>query len=229
MLTTTLYFPNIFNYFRLCLILSTLFIKNPFLFVSLYGLASAMDIIDGTIARNLNKTSILGACLDMFSDRIGGVLIVCRILMDKVRNVKKEKKEKDLENEKDDNINSDNINKQYNFILSTHFLVFMLLIDILAHNFLFTHSKIIGISHKKNEYFINLLKIYYNKMVLIFCCVSNEVYFLSFYLYVRVRNNKIKNIVQWFLRLSFPGTALRFIFNIMQIVEGIVGLGEINE
>lgn len=79
MKSTFFYGPNILNYTRLVLVLSTTCLQG-FYFIVLYSISSLLDIIDGEFARGFAQTSVLGACLDLFTDRIGTCIIIFRIL-----------------------------------------------------------------------------------------------------------------------------------------------------
>ncbi|KRH93482.1 Phosphatidylinositol synthase [Pseudoloma neurophilia] len=90
--SSVFYAPNILNYFRLALLVFSSCL-SPLYFIAIYAFTSFLDLLDGTFARMLNQTSVLGACLDMFTDRIGTVIIIIRILQLKyMKNSSKVKK-----------------------------------------------------------------------------------------------------------------------------------------
>jgi len=69
----TLYIPNLLCYARICLSISSLLQSNrtsPVFIVSLWIIASVLDLIDGKIARKFNQCSNFGTLLDIASDNI---------------------------------------------------------------------------------------------------------------------------------------------------------------
>ena len=68
-----LYVPNLICYCRICLSVLALYFSNkwsPFIIVSIWVLASLLDLIDGIAARRLNQCSYFGILLDVISDNI---------------------------------------------------------------------------------------------------------------------------------------------------------------
>lgn len=179
------YVPNIVNYFRLLLIISSIYLHgDPFLLV--YTISSSIDLIDGTIARSLNQTSKLGACLDMFTDRLTTTIIVCKILERK----------------------------------RSRSLIFLLFIDLLSHMLLFTSSIAENVSHR--EPFLGILKVYYQKIVLILLCVGTEVYYVVKYLdtYKKVNRKVIVLFYTFLIAKSF--------LHFMQLFEGLCRLSDLD-
>lgn len=271
---TLFYAPNILNYIRLFLLIATIFLPKIY-FIIFYGISSFLDLFDGEFARHLGQTSVLGACLDMFTDRIGPCIITYRILQliytlkfknlyENGRNSNRRVIETIQKNDEisstdsvqeilahqdrirksvssnpiyDSSITSPYGSKMLNFMMQPSFLLFSLCIDILAHNFLFTANKIKNTNHKETHCF-SILSIYYNKPILIFLCMSTEVFYGSLYTYLYLCLNceyPEKNILKYsFLKfckqiiyLTFPGCIIRGLFNVVQLFEGIVQLGRI--
>ncbi|KAF5140156.1 phosphatidylinositol synthase [Vairimorpha ceranae] len=74
--------PNLVGYIRLLLLVIGIF-QDTKLFLTLYAISSSLDFLDGYLARMFNQESVLGACLDMFTDRISTVIISLRIMKEK--------------------------------------------------------------------------------------------------------------------------------------------------
>lgn len=276
MTSTILYAPNILNYIRLVLALSTIFLPSVY-FIIFYGIVSFLDLIDGEFARSLGQTSVLGACMDMFTDRISACIIIFRILQlvyalkfkelhaNEVKvNIEKSQMTDDMSctdfiqrislyQEKimnnilcnqlyDKDITFLDDSKMLTYIVQPAFLLFFLCIDILAHNFLFTASKIKNHNHKEGHYF-SILAIYYIKPILILLCISTEIFFVTLYAYLYLRlnvqysekttqnsqNHSILNFCKNVMYFTFPGCMIRALFNVVQLLEGIVQLGRVEQ
>ncbi|WUR04762.1 CDP-diacylglycerol-inositol 3-phosphatidyltransferase [Vairimorpha necatrix] len=74
--------PNIVGYIRIFLLIFGNY-KSKTIFILCYSLSSALDFFDGFLARKYNQSSILGKCLDMFTDRVSTVVISLRCIRDK--------------------------------------------------------------------------------------------------------------------------------------------------
>lgn len=74
--------PNIIGYTRLLLLFSSIFCDKYF-FICFYIFSVSLDYFDGMIARKYNQTSILGACLDMITDRISTTILCTKISISK--------------------------------------------------------------------------------------------------------------------------------------------------
>lgn len=203
--SSLLFIPNIFNYFRLFLLLISPFTNY---FISIYILTSFFDLIDGTIARYFKQTSLLGKCLDMFTDRIATVILVAKIFIQRQdEKIQSNKKENSYQHESN-NLKIDKKNSKITkFFESNNYILISLIIDILAHNFFFIAN---FYDHKDTNNFF--LKIYYFKPILIFCCVSTELYYVFIYL---------KKNIHFFIL----GMMMRNFFNLVSLVEGIRELG----
>ncbi|ELQ75890.1 Phosphatidylinositol synthase [Trachipleistophora hominis] len=179
------YIPNLVNYLRLLLIISSIYLHGN-LFLLVYTISSSIDLIDGTIARSLNQTSKLGACLDMFTDRLTTTIIVCKIL--------ERKRSKSM--------------------------ILLLFIDLLSHMLLFTSSMAVNVSHK--EPILSMLKVYYQKVVLVLLCVGTEVYYVMKYLdtYKKVNKNVILLFYTFLIVKSF--------FHFLQLIEGMCRLSDLD-
>ncbi|KAM7399846.1 hypothetical protein PAMP_019087 [Pampus punctatissimus] len=67
-----LYWPNIIGYFRIGLVFAAwASYETPAVFVSLYAIFTALDGVDGWLARRLGQTSRFGAWLDVVVDNLG--------------------------------------------------------------------------------------------------------------------------------------------------------------
>jgi CDP-diacylglycerol--inositol 3-phosphatidyltransferase len=78
--STVFNIPNTIGYARIVFLVLSAFASSDLAFIALYSLSSGLDFLDGHAARLFNQCSILGACLDMITDRVGTVVISLRIL-----------------------------------------------------------------------------------------------------------------------------------------------------
>ncbi|CAK6970335.1 CDP-diacylglycerol--inositol 3-phosphatidyltransferase [Scomber scombrus] len=75
-----LYWPNIIGYFRIGLVLAAwAAFETPAVFVPLYSLSTALDGVDGWVARRLGQTSRFGAWLDVVVDNLSRGMLWSRL------------------------------------------------------------------------------------------------------------------------------------------------------
>lgn len=195
-MSTIFYASNIFNFFRLFILILSAFLPKNF-FIILYSISSSFDMLDGFIARKLNILSKLGNVLDFFTDRTATLIIILRIFQDRK-----------LKNTKNKNL--------FNFIISNNFLLLCLIIDNLAHNFYF-----IILRNHKNFFYFDILKIYYNDTFLGFICFAKEFFYILVYLYLT--NIYFKKSIFIIIILFFCMIVRKF-FNLILLFDGIFRL-----
>lgn len=71
--------PNTIGYIRIILLYSSIF-NSSIVFIMLYSSSMLLDALDGYMARKFNQSTFLGACLDMFTDRVSTVVIFMKII-----------------------------------------------------------------------------------------------------------------------------------------------------
>lgn len=81
-LTVVFYIPNIIDYFRIVLLIASIFFKGG-RFALLYAVSISLDYFDGYAARNYNQISLLGAALDMIVDRVSTMVILSKISLER--------------------------------------------------------------------------------------------------------------------------------------------------
>lgn len=76
-----LYVPNLVGYLRIILlIVSSFYVMNSHRFaLGLYLTSCLLDAVDGFLARLLNQSSLLGAMLDMLTDRVSTMCLVMNL------------------------------------------------------------------------------------------------------------------------------------------------------
>lgn len=195
--------PNIINYIRLAILLAAIPF-NRYYFIALYVTSSSLDIVDGLIARAMNRCTLLGACLDMFTDRLSTVVIVCKIIAGG-----RHKPASD----------GARYGKRAGGVfasIGSNVLVFLLVIDMLSHMFMFTSSVHTATSHKQQTSF--LLRLYYSRPLLVTLCAGTELYYVLLYVsrYLRV-NGVVVDVCGSVM-------VVKALFHVVQMVEGIVRL-----
>jgi len=81
-LSVVFYIPNIIDYLRIALLMTSIFLKGgPF--AAAYGLSVSLDYFDGLLARKLQQVSVLGGALDMIIDRISTAIILFKTAVEK--------------------------------------------------------------------------------------------------------------------------------------------------
>lgn len=192
-----------------------------------YSIQSIMDLFDGSISRFLNKESVLGSCLDMFTDLLGNVIIVSRIY-ERIGFLKGI-----LDNEEHMSIKIQKEHTNEYILIPTiqirkilyHLPNFRtyLFFELISHLFLFTSSKILHTSHKKVSMFF--LKIYYYTPILVVICAGSQIYLIIWLSYLSDPN--INNqILFFFKRATAILFNIRMFFNLLRMIEGIWQLSQ---
>ncbi|ELA41323.1 uncharacterized protein VICG_01696 [Vittaforma corneae ATCC 50505] len=81
-LSVVFYIPNMIDYFRIILLIVSVFFKGRS-FALLYITSISLDYFDGYAARRFGQISLLGGALDMIIDRVSTMVILSKISQEK--------------------------------------------------------------------------------------------------------------------------------------------------
>lgn len=181
------------------------FFNNYRIFLPLYFLSSALDALDGVMARKLNQATTFGAVLDMVTDRSitsGFLLVLAHLYYLSWGSI------------------------------SMSFFCSLILLDISSHYVQMYWSLKCGLaSHKNTSNESNIImKLYYeNRLVLFTVCAGDQLYLISLYCLKELPSGAFSSrLLKGLTYFSFPIFLFKQFINVVQLFKASYNLAKLD-
>eukprot|EP01134_Creolimax_fragrantissima_P006236 CFRG6236T1 len=202
-----LFYPNLIGFARIFLALAAFWYAEvePMLTFWLYGTSCFLDALDGLAARHFNQSTLLGAALDMLTDRCSTTLMLVQLAC--------------------------MYGAQMNRREVTFLFQCLIAVDIVSHWMVMLVTSLNGAKSHKDQ--TNpLLRLYYYKPILFTMCAANDGFFVCLYAIWFSEGPVVPGldmgVYRVLLCLSAPLCALKQILNVIQLVQATSDLAGID-
>ncbi|KNC78038.1 hypothetical protein SARC_09513 [Sphaeroforma arctica JP610] len=203
-----LFYPNLIGFARIFLALGAFWFAevDPFATFWLYALSCFLDAFDGLAARHFDQSTLLGAALDMLTDRCATTLMLVQLAC------------------------------MYGAQLGRREITFtfqcLIALDIVSHWMVMLVTSITGAkSHKDQNQ--PLLRLYYYKPILFTMCAANDGFFVCLYMLwfsegIEVPYTDGMGLYRVLLYACAPLCVLKQLLNVIQLLQATSDLAAID-